>query len=822
MVVIGDTRKLKDPESHEIVQCTRKLKDPESQEGGQCTRKFKDPESQEGGQCTRKFKDPESQEGGQCTRKFKDPESQEGGQCTRKFKDPESQEGGQCTRKLKDPESQEGGQCTRKFKDPESQEGGQCTRKFKDPESQEGGQCTRKFKDPESQEGGQCTRKFKDPESQEGGHCITEVKPAPVLETHPPRQTLDDDRRASTPVQKLPPNLVWGEFQPSSCYRHVFCTSVDAVVEVRTTHENITTNTVDFTPWDTSSGLYITVLEPSNGRLMMQRVLMTQEFGSSLELPAVLQSISSGRILVLAIKNDAALNLSKKSRVFLQEMGVSVASDLQFRQSLAWVGTVGGRVWAEATILERRIKTSSQWSSPVTLEVDVPRVVEDVSCFKSGHAKERERARFCSLYEGYGQLCSCDNPAPFLYGTPRLENSQIEDVPLIIIASNRPTYLYRCLVTVLRQAGGALDRIHVMVDGHHQEVLDLLKLLQVSYTEHNASGISRAAKISDHYRFSLGKAFSLFSKAPKAILLEEDLLTSPDFFSFFNQTAWLLDEDPTLWCISAWNDLSSLHIAHDPRLLRRVETLPGLGWMITRNVAQELLSKWPSRNKEHDWDLWARSQDVMNGRECVVPDVGRTFHFGLSGAHSPGLLHVAFFSGRPVPSVSYVELHNIHRLKMEEYEEDLIHRLEDDPLYLNTSLHPCHKDFIPRNATGGRPVIIFIDMRTFIDYIAWKIFARCLGLWDMDTRASHRGLYRFFFYETEVFVIGYPFSDYSYLKLPWVNVLEVKRVSSIRKFDYMAPTHRLRFRRPEIEDKVPFWDIPRPRYPTFDETQMIT
>ena len=39
---------------------------------------------------------------------------------------------------------------------------------------------------------------------------------------------------------------------------------------------------------------------------------------------------------------------------------------------------------------------------------------------------------------------------------------------------------------------------------------------------------------------------------------------SPDFFSFFSQTVRLLEEDPSIYCISAWNDqvvrdLTSIH-----------------------------------------------------------------------------------------------------------------------------------------------------------------------------------------------------------------------------------------------------------------------
>ena len=34
----------------------------------------------------------------------------------------------------------------------------------------------------------------------------------------------------------------------------------------------------------------------------------------------------------------------------------------------------------------------------------------------------------------------------------------------------------------------------------------------------------------------------------------DDLLVSPDFFSYFSALRFLFDSDPTVWCISAWND----------------------------------------------------------------------------------------------------------------------------------------------------------------------------------------------------------------------------------------------------------------------------
>lgn len=37
-----------------------------------------------------------------------------------------------------------------------------------------------------------------------------------------------------------------------------------------------------------------------------------------------------------------------------------------------------------------------------------------------------------------------------------------------------------------------------------------------------------------------------------AILLEDDLIVAPDFLDLFLSTAYLLEVDPSLMCVSAW------------------------------------------------------------------------------------------------------------------------------------------------------------------------------------------------------------------------------------------------------------------------------
>ena len=59
----------------------------------------------------------------------------------------------------------------------------------------------------------------------------------------------------------------------------------------------------------------------------------------------------------------------------------------------------------------------------------------------------------------------------------------------------------------------------------------------------------------------------------------------------------LLD-DSTIYCISAWNDQGYEHSCKDPALIYRIETMPGLGWMLKKSLFKdELEAQWPSYDK---------------------------------------------------------------------------------------------------------------------------------------------------------------------------------------------------------------------------------
>lgn len=84
----------------------------------------------------------------------------------------------------------------------------------------------------------------------------------------------------------------------------------------------------------------------------------------------------------------------------------------------------------------------------------------------------------------------------------------------------------------------------------------------------------------------------------------------PDFFEYFEAFLPLLHEDKTLICISAWNDNGKSELISDPFAFYRSDFFPGLGWMLTKALWNEIEPKWPLSF----WDDWLRLPEQRNNR----------------------------------------------------------------------------------------------------------------------------------------------------------------------------------------------------------------
>jgi len=86
------------------------------------------------------------------------------------------------------------------------------------------------------------------------------------------------------------------------------------------------------------------------------------------------------------------------------------------------------------------------------------------------------------------------------------------------------------LRSLLSAEGANPGMISVFIDGYYEEPLAVSRLFNLRGIHHTPLG-SKNARISQHYKAALTATFNLYPNADYAIILEEDLDVSPDFFT---------------------------------------------------------------------------------------------------------------------------------------------------------------------------------------------------------------------------------------------------------------------------------------------------
>lgn len=177
-------------------------------------------------------------------------------------------------------------------------------------------------------------------------------------------------------------------------------------------------------------GLHVLVLSQFDGRVLAKRVFDTYVSQQDEELNLFLRLIKCDRIVVMAIQDEASLQMPIKSpaRKTISEIFASHhINKLSWRHMWALVAkkqcqkldTSNNLVtnFGEALTVS---SAPSDWAPPALIETRVPLVgdsSEVIECkWTSGnHEENLRRQDFCSNVEGYGAVCDCDSPSKITF-----------------------------------------------------------------------------------------------------------------------------------------------------------------------------------------------------------------------------------------------------------------------------------------------------------------------------------------------------------------------------------------------------------------------
>lgn len=220
-----------------------------------------------------------------------------------------------------------------------------------------------------------------------------------------------------------------------------------------------------------------------------------------------------------------------------------------------------------------------------------------------------------------------------------VDKVQVPVAAVVIMACNRADYLERTIKSVLKYQSSVASKYPLFVsqDGSNADVRSkAMSYDQLMYMQHLDSGLVNTERpgeliayyyIARHYKWALDQLFYKHNFS-RVIILEDDMEIAPDFFNYFEAAADLLDKDKSIMAVSSWNDNGQKQFVYDPYTLYRSDFFPGLGWMLTRSIWDELSPKWPKAY----WDDWLRLKENHKGRQFIRPEVCRTYNFGEHGS----------------------------------------------------------------------------------------------------------------------------------------------------------------------------------------------
>eukprot|EP00760_Papus_ankaliazontas_P029621 PhM_4_TR4320/c0_g1_i1/m.35209/K00726/MGAT1; alpha-1,3-mannosyl-glycoprotein beta-1,2-N-acetylglucosaminyltransferase len=260
----------------------------------------------------------------------------------------------------------------------------------------------------------------------------------------------------------------------------------------------------------------------------------------------------------------------------------------------------------------------------------------------------------------------------------------LRDAAVVILCYNRPDYLSDTLKGMYRAAFASELAVYVSQDGHDEAVADMMRMWKkkrtITHMQHPQIPLAQlpyhaspsTQRLARHYKWALDKLFHEHNHT-HVIILEDDMVISHDLFSFFEQTAPVMDADPTVWCVSSWNDFGFNTFDLPVDRLFRTSFFPGLGWMLRRELWLELGPKFPV---DH-WDHWMRVPTVNKNRDCVVPYLSRNHNIGVYGAnvdeteYEMFLRNILHYEGH-----SLVPLGDLSYLKKDAYMSNLKQKIE--------------------------------------------------------------------------------------------------------------------------------------------------
>ncbi|CAM2710773.1 unnamed protein product [Rotaria socialis] len=487
---------------------------------------------------------------------------------------------------------------------------------------------------------------------------------------------------------------------------------------------------------DAGRGINIVVV--SNGK----EVIRTGHFDTwqedSTNLEIFLENLEENVILIAVTFDEASTNLRNFTRTVLQgRKGIEGFSPYE---EISHAGSAPG------------------YASPIDKRLCVPQTLKGIKIRPDPLPFRNDKRRdFCSRYDGYGDFCSDTNVdknlAPIGLLNKTLEDNPIYSIPILVIAGISYNSLRMCLETLLMQPGIRVENVIVAVDEKFSEPLALIDLFGF-----RGEKTSSSSTYMEHYEKSLNKALELYPTKDSVIVIEEDLILSPDFLYTLALLSETFQKDETIAGIQLWNPNSYDAVNGSIDLIYRVDNLFGLGYQLKRTFYDKNMKvSFKECCSKRVWDKWKFSQTLPSS-SFLMPDISRIFRRPIDGNRMNTKYLEALFNRKRQTSLNpFPPLSNINTLRKESYDTFLTKSISSATLL--KSLEPCdtlnlNMYNLIRNQNSSATFKYIYQQESTDDVASLMPVLPCFGLFPQEPLGLYLGVLRFSANKYQFYLVG--------------------------------------------------------------------
>ncbi|CAF3441279.1 unnamed protein product [Rotaria socialis] len=506
---------------------------------------------------------------------------------------------------------------------------------------------------------------------------------------------------------------------------------------------------------DAGRGINIVVV--SNGK----EVIRTGHFDTwqedSTNLEIFLENLEENVILIAVTFDEASTKLSQHSKNLFFDLGSATIQNMNYRDSWAFVGRKGIEGFSPYEEISHA-GSAPGYASPIDKRLCVPQTLKGIKIRPDPLPFRNDKRRdFCSRYDGYGDFCSDTNVdknlAPIGLLNKTLEDNPIYSIPILVIAGISYNSLRMCLETLLMQPGIRVENVIVAVDEKFSEPLALIDLFGF-----RGEKTSSSSTYMEHYEKSLNKALELYPTKDSVIVIEEDLILSPDFLYTLALLSETFQKDETIAGIQLWNPNSYDAVNGSIDLIYRVDNLFGLGYQLKRTFYDKNMKvSFKECCSKRVWDKWKFSQTLPSS-SFLMPDISRIFRRPIDGNRMNTKYLEALFNRKRQTSLNpFPPLSNINTLRKESYDTFLTKSISSATLL--KSLEPCdtlnlNMYNLIRNQNSSATFKYIYQQESTDDVASLMPVLPCFGLFPQEPLGLYLGVLRFSANKYQFYLVG--------------------------------------------------------------------